>query len=271
MSTEFPIPHIIEPSQPHTHTCILLHGRGSSGEEFADELFESQTSTGKHLPQSFPTWKWIFPTAMNRWSTMFREEMTEWFHIKSLADPDHERQLQVDDLRTSIKYVWHLIEEEHESKRLPYENIILGGISQGCAVVIHSLLSGGNRLAAFLGFSSWLPFQKDMDELISHLALSNDEVQSKQWLLADFYSRRFVLHIPTLLPSQNPGLDTPVFLAHCADDEVVSIDLGKKLRETIKTLGLPLQWVEYDGGGHWIREPEMLDDLVDFVRRHALQ
>lgn len=71
--------HVVLPVSTHTHTIILLHGRGSDGEEFAEELFEARTSDGMHLCERLPGWKWIFPTAHERFSTVFQEELKEWF------------------------------------------------------------------------------------------------------------------------------------------------------------------------------------------------
>jgi lysophospholipase-2 len=53
----------IEPSDTHTHTVILLHGRGSNAIELASEFFESQASDDRFLSQIFPTYKWVFPCA----------------------------------------------------------------------------------------------------------------------------------------------------------------------------------------------------------------
>ena len=36
--------------------------------------------------------------------------------------------------------------------------IFLGGISQGCAAALVTLLTSHERIASFIGISSWLPF-----------------------------------------------------------------------------------------------------------------
>ena len=73
----FPTPHVIPPLALHTHTIILLHGRGSNGPEFAEELLEARTSNGLSLQEHLPGWKWVFPTSQTRFSTLFREDISE--------------------------------------------------------------------------------------------------------------------------------------------------------------------------------------------------
>lgn len=48
----FPPLHTIKPTSTHTHTIIALHGRGSQGPEFAEELFEGQTFNRKDSPRA---------------------------------------------------------------------------------------------------------------------------------------------------------------------------------------------------------------------------
>jgi len=63
--------HIIQPSVTHSHTVIFLHGRDSTATEFASEIFESQCSDDKTLPEALPSFKWVFPTSKLRKSTRF--------------------------------------------------------------------------------------------------------------------------------------------------------------------------------------------------------
>ncbi|KAJ4293710.1 hypothetical protein N0V88_005218 [Collariella sp. IMI 366227] len=69
MSPNSPLPstsqfgpvHVIEPQSQHIYTIILLHGRGSTGPEFASELFEAKLSNDQTLPEHLPTVRWVFP------------------------------------------------------------------------------------------------------------------------------------------------------------------------------------------------------------------
>lgn len=83
--------HILPPLSPstHTHTLILLHGRGSTGPEFAEELLEltgkTSTQPGK-LRDHLPTFRLAFPSAPTRYSCVFRDSLPAWFDVESLTD-----------------------------------------------------------------------------------------------------------------------------------------------------------------------------------------
>jgi predicted esterase len=70
--------------------------------------------------------------------------------------------------------------------------------------------------------------------------------------------------LPSL--SSNLVLGTPVFLSHSQDDDVVPIANGKKLSTTLERLGIVVSWKQYKDGGHWVNEPQGVDDIVSFIR-----
>jgi lysophospholipase-2 len=224
----FPSPHVIPPLAPHTHTIILLHGRGSNGPEFAGELFEACTSKGLSLQEHLPGWKWIFPTSQTRFSTLFQEDISEWFDIYSLTDPTLREELQTEGLQQSVAFIRQLIDEEISAVGGDALRIVLGGISQGCATAVRVMLSS-RRLGALVGFCSWMPSPSDIPDICSNR-------------------------------------DTPVFLSHTKDDRVVDFKLGLQLRNTLQQqLGMNVTWRAYNDGGHWIKEPEGFDDLTGFL------
>jgi predicted esterase len=61
--------------------------------------------------------------------------------------------------------------------------------------------------------------------------------------------------------------NVPVFLAHAKDDEVVPVANGEILRSTLDGLGLAVEWHVYEDGGHWINEPQGMDDMSLFIQR----
>ena len=127
----FPEPHVILPTSIHTHTVVLLHGRGSNGGEFADEFFQGETSSEESLLQLFPGFKWIFPTAHQSFSTVFQEDLVEWFDIYSLTDPSSREELQIDGLRDSVAFIQGLIDKEVQAwGPSAQDRIILGGKSR---------------------------------------------------------------------------------------------------------------------------------------------
>jgi lysophospholipase-2 len=73
--------HSIAPTALHTHTIILLHGRGSTASEFASELFENQASDSRFLGELLPTYKWVFPCAALRHAHIEDEALHQWFDM----------------------------------------------------------------------------------------------------------------------------------------------------------------------------------------------
>ena len=258
--------HIVTPRGDHTQTIILLHGRDSIASEFAEEFFESQASDDRTLPEIFPTTRWIFPTSKIRNSARFEAPMSQWFDMWSVENHLEKNEIQIDGLRESVKEVLDLIRTE--AALISPDRIILGGISQGCATAIHTLLYGRIRLGGFIGLSSWLPFEPEIATTMAN---------NKAWSMAGnrlHYSHK-MLNTPTdqaktasVLSdfSSTSVLETPVFLSHSQDDDVVPIANGKKLSTTLEQLGMAVLWKPYEDGGHWVNEPQGVDDIVSFIR-----
>lgn len=63
-------------------------------------------------------------------------------------------------------------------------------------------------------------------------------------------------------------LDTPIFLGHGSDDAYVDITLGRQARDVLNEIGFDVGWKEYLGAeqeGHWLKEPEEIDDFAAFL------
>lgn len=176
----YPEPLIIPPSTKHTHSVILLHGRGSNATRFGLELLDSKTSNGKSLQQLFPSVKFIFPTAKKRRSTILkRVKINQWFDNYSLEDPSERQDLQYEGLKETAEFIHKLVRQEAASLVGGLGNVIIGGLSQGCAMALVVLLSfagsgaasdegicagkpGEDVLGGFIGMSGWLPFAQDI-------------------------------------------------------------------------------------------------------------
>ncbi len=65
MTADIPI-LTIEPSAPHTHTIVFLHGRAGSAERLSASLAGSLDSRSLSLPAAFPSFRWVFPQANAR-------------------------------------------------------------------------------------------------------------------------------------------------------------------------------------------------------------
>jgi len=85
----------------------------------------------------------------------------------SLEDLDQRQDLQYEGLYESAVFVYGLI--KNEAKAVGIGNVTIGGLSQGCAMAFHILMSfdveGHGRLGGFVGMSGWLPFHKQLDRL----------------------------------------------------------------------------------------------------------
>ena len=255
---------IVQPTTQHTRTVILLHGRGSNGTEFRDELFESVGSDDRSLPERLPHVRWVFPTARPRLSTVFQEIMHEWFDIYSLSDPEARQDLQIPGLVESIYQIRDIL--DRELKLVSQMDLFIGGISQGCAVAIHVLLSLNLSLAGFVAVSGWLPFASSLERAAEQASSDNPDKG-----LARFYTGMFPgleggksLQLGTSV-ANSQVYTTPALICHGVDDDIVDVKLGRTLRDVLVKMGLTVTWREDDDCGHWIKEPEAVDGLVHFL------
>ncbi|GAA86552.1 phospholipase/carboxylesterase family protein [Aspergillus luchuensis IFO 4308] len=233
MNANFPEPHIHLPQDPHTHTAILLHGRGSNGPESAEELFSSSTSAGQNLPSHLPTWRWVFPTSKDLWNDRFQEELCAWFDAYSLDDITERRESQVPGLRESVSYVLDVLGKELELLNGKTTHVYLGGISQGMATAMWTWFCASSKvqgsLGGVLGFCGWMPFAErfeygDLD---------------RGGRLVEFYY------------------------------PMVTVELGRQVIGIMKRAGMEVEWLEYvgaEGDGHWIKAPEGFDAILKFLQ-----
>jgi len=266
----FPQPAIFEPIAKHTHTIILLHGRGSTGQEFAEDLFAAELST-KHvtLRQRFPNYRWVFPSSREIWSTAFQENMPAWFEAHSLTDISALPELQVPGIEESVKYLRTILDKEISRLQNNSQHVIIGGISQGAATGLWVILSETRPLGGFFGASCWLPFYKDVIRYIDKERLKREG----QILESEEVGLKFA-HSMIALHTQNDGLvlQTPVFLGHGVDDAYVDVELGRAARDALMKVGYSVEWKEYKGAdeeGHWLKEPEQVDDIASFLEQAA--
>ncbi|KAI2626387.1 Phospholipase/Carboxylesterase-domain-containing protein [Xylaria nigripes] len=154
-----------------THTGIVLHGRGSNGEEFAEEFMASTLSSGQSLQEKLPGWRWVFPTSPELWSTAFQETMTAWFEAHSLSDITARQELQVDGLRESVRYISNILRDEIEKLHGDSEKVVLGGISQGGAAGLWTILCQEaptvGILGGFFAASTWPPFASNVEQILA--------------------------------------------------------------------------------------------------------
>ncbi len=85
------------------------------------------------------------------------------------------------------------------------QNIILAGISQGCAVAVHAMLQQNSQLGGFVGLSSWIPNKKLLAKPTEH-------------------AKRI-----------------PIFLSHSENDNVIAIKYGEELRDALKEIDMEVE------------------------------
>lgn len=267
----FPTPHIRSSRSVHTHTAILLHGRGSNGPEFAEEFLSCKTSQGKTLPDSLPNWRWVLPTSRLRWNAVFEEEMCAWFDAASLDDIQMRQDLQVAGLRESVSHILNILEEEIKLLDGRADRVYLGGISQGMATSLWTLLCAPGRIHAplggLIGFCGWLPFAHQAEQVLKQ----SGSLQRKR-LVSDLFRR--TIAEPEDLPQRDADdlsvLNTPVFLSHGVDDPWVSVNLGRQAAKVLQGMEIQTEWNEFtgaEGDGHWVKEPEGFDQILRFIEK----
>ncbi|KAI9767302.1 MAG: hypothetical protein M1840_005711 [Geoglossum simile] len=280
--SSYPEPQVTYPTSPHTHTFIILHGRGSNGELFSSQFLGACTASGLNLPQVFPGMKFICPTAKKRAAVVLNQALVnQWFDLYTIKDPSRDEEIQVEGLRETTKYLHDLIAKEMES--IPPENIILGGLSQGCAVALHALMTLDLTLGAFVGMSGWFPFVKHLEDIIQPPAgegsagLTNEpggghegKPTSTAMQAVNFLCKNLDIEpLPDTAGAIPRSLQTPLFIGHGEVDIKVFFRLGKQIHDTAVALGVDSTLKEYKGLGHWFREPEEIDDIADFLSKKA--
>jgi phospholipase/carboxylesterase len=112
-------------------------------------------------------------------------------------------------LRRSQALVEALIARERE-RGIAADRIVLAGFSQGCAMALLTGLRHPERLAAIVGLSGYLPIAEQ-----------------------------------TPAERSPANQDTPIFLAHGTQDEVVVLDRAEASRDALQALGYQVEWHEY--------------------------
>lgn len=299
----YPKPLVIPPQTlPHKHTFILLHGRGSSGEQFGPALLDSPiplpssntttaTPTILSLASAFPHARFVFPTATRRRATIYRRAYThQWFDNWKLDPPATAREeLQVPGLCETTAYLHSLLRTEIAAVPGGAANVVFGGLSQGCAAALVALLLWeGEALGAVVGMCGWLPFAARLNE---QLTLDSDQTAATSERdggvdIFDPFERddagdgadtdppiRAVTWLKEEIQvSEVRSLSTrrdlsniPVFLGHGVKDDRVGVVLGREAFACLNDLGIDASWREYESLGHWY-SGDLLRDMVQFIQ-----
>ena len=152
--------------------------------------------------------------------------MPAWYDIIGRSDSDPE---DAKGIQHSAKAINALIERE-ASRGIAYQQIVLAGFSQGCAMVLHTGLRFPQRLAGIMALSGYLPLASTLQE------------------------------------ERNPANgDTPIFLAHGDWDAVIIPERSERSRDLLQANGYDVQWKSYPME-HSLHPIEVID-IGHFLRR----
>lgn len=159
------------------------------------------------LRPGWPAIRFVFPHAKVRPVTINGGvPMRAWYDIVDLSSEERADETGV---RESIAEVDALIARERD-RGVPAARVILAGFSQGGAIVLANGLRRKEGLAGMAVLSGYLPLAGKTAE--------------------------------ELTPA---GRATPVFMAHGTQDPVVAHAWGVRSRESLKTLGVCIDWHSY--------------------------
>ena len=131
-------------------------------------------------------------------------------------------------IKRSEQAIAALIDRELD-RGISHENIVLAGFSQGCAMALHTGLRYKQKLAGVVALSGYLPLAD---------TLAHERSQA--------------------------NANTPVFMAHGTQDQVVVIDRAEVSKNALLALGYSVQWKTYVMG-HSVH-PDELTDISKVLR-----
>lgn len=154
--------------------------------------------------------RFIFPHAPMRPITINQGyQMPGWYDISSLSIVEGEDEAGIKESSAILKQLC----QEQEEKGIESERIVVAGFSQGGAVALHCGCRYPKPLAGIMALSTYLPLAEAL----------NDEISESM-------------------------AETPVFMAHGRQDDVVSYEYGKSSMEQLQNNDIDVNWHEYDMG-----------------------
>ena len=203
----------LETTPNPTAAVIWLHGLGADGNDFVPIIPELNLAGCQGI-------RFVFPSAPSMPVTLNGGYvMPAWYDIigRSLIDQE-----DAAGILKSAAAIVQLIERE-ASRGIAYENIVLAGFSQGCAMVLHIGLRFPHKLAGIMALSGYLPLATTVS-IEKHSANQN----------------------------------TPIFMAHGEYDPVVALDRAQASYTLLEQMGYSVQWNEYPME-HSVNREELID------------
>jgi len=154
--------------------------------------------------------RFIFPHAPIRPITINQGyQMPGWYDIASLSIVEQEDVAGIKESSIILKQLC----EEQEANGISCRRIVLAGFSQGGAIALHCGSRYSKPLAGIMALSTYLPLPET---------------------LAD--------------EKTDQATETPVFMAHGRQDNVVAFEHGKQSMELLQANNFKVHWHEYNMG-----------------------
>jgi len=208
------LPCIELETQPNpTAAVIWLHGLGADGNDFVPIVPELDLA-------GCPGIRFIFPSAPSMPVTVNGGYvMPAWYDIigRNLVDQE-----DAPGILKSASSIVSLIEHE-VARGIAYDNIVLAGFSQGCAIALQVGLRFPQRLAGIMALSGYLP-----------------------------------LAMTLAIEKHSANQNTPIFMAHGEYDAVVAPERAQASYALLEKMGYSVNWNEYPME-HSVNREELAD------------
>ena len=203
----------LETSPQPSAAVIWLHGLGADGNDFVPIVPELDLA-------GCPGIRFVFPSAPSMAVTVNGGYvMPAWYDI---LGRDLVAREDANGIQASASAIVKLIERE-ASRGIAYENIVLAGFSQGCAMALQVGLRFPKKLAGIMALSGYLPLATSLP-IEKHTANQN----------------------------------TPIFMAHGEYDPVVALERAQASCALLEKLGYSVDWNEYPME-HSVNHAELVD------------
>ena len=154
--------------------------------------------------------RFIFPHAPVRPITINQGyHMSGWYDISSLSIVEQEDEAGIKESSAILKQLC----EEQEAQGISASRIVLAGFSQGGVIALHCGLRYTKPLAGIMALSTYLALPETLENEISDCAI-----------------------------------ETPIFMGHGRQDDVVAYLYGKQCVEQLEAQNLEVHWHEYEMG-----------------------
>ncbi len=208
----------IETAPNPSASVIWLHGLGADGNDFVPIIPQLKL-------EDSPAIRFVFPSAPSMAVTVNGGYvMPAWYDITGRGLTDRE---DISGIQKSAVAITALIEREAD-RGIAYDNIVLAGFSQGCAISLQVGLRFPHKLAGIMALSGYLPLAKSLP-----------------------------------LEKSEANCNTPIFMAHGIWDAVVIPERAEASVDILEKLDYQVDWHTYPME-HSLH-PDELRDISNFL------